>query len=58
MVLSNEKRVQVRLGSNDEDSDLMGYWKDKNVLGGELATKIRIRKKNTQLFILSHVCDE
>ncbi len=47
--LSNEKRVQVRLGSNDENSNLMGYWKDKKALGGELATKIRIRKDNTQL---------
>lgn len=49
VVISNDKKVQVRLGSNDNSSDLMGYWKDKKALGGELATKIKIRKNNTQL---------
>ncbi len=49
VVITNDKKVQVRLGSNDNSSDLMGYWKDKKALGGELATKIKIRKDNTQL---------
>jgi len=50
--ISNEKRSQIRLGNTSVSSTIMGYWKDKEALGGEITTKIKIKKKETKLLDL------
>lgn len=50
--LTSSKRKKVRLGNSRVNKNTLGYWKDKKALGGEIATKINIRKKNTKLLDL------
>jgi len=50
--ITNEKRSQIRLGDTNNSTNLMGYWKDKIALGGEIATKIKIKSKDTKLLDL------
>jgi len=47
--LTNEKREEIRIGHTDPNKKALGYWKDKNALGGEIATKIKIKHKKTKL---------
>ncbi|RLD30113.1 MAG: hypothetical protein DRI75_00995 [Bacteroidetes bacterium] len=49
VLISNEKRSQIRLGNTSVSSSVMGYWKDKEALGGEITTKIKIKNKKTKL---------
>lgn len=49
VLLSNETRKDVEIGSAKLNKDLLGYWKDKQALGGEIANKINIKRKNTRL---------
>ena len=49
VILSAAERNVTTLGHPNLNLDEMGYWKDKKALGGEIATRIRIRKKNTKL---------
>lgn len=50
--LTNEKRKEIIIGHANPDTDVLGYWKDKNALGGEIATKFKIKHKRTQLLDL------
>ena len=49
VVITNENRKKVSLGDMDPDYSAIGYWKDRNALGGEIATILDIKKKNTRL---------
>ena len=49
VVISNKKQVKERIGNASHYQSSMGYWKDKDGLGGEISTKIKIRRKNTRL---------
>ncbi|GAA4273281.1 carboxypeptidase-like regulatory domain-containing protein [Aquimarina gracilis] len=48
-VVFAEKRKKMTIGADDYPRKIMGYWKEKEALGGEIATPIKIRKKNTKL---------
>lgn len=50
--LTNDKRKEVRLGNTRVNKNTVGYWKDKKALGGEIATKMNVKKKNTKLLDL------
>jgi tetratricopeptide (TPR) repeat protein len=52
VLISNEKRGRIRLGNTSVSSTIMGYWKDKEALGGEITTRIKIKKKETKLLDL------
>ena len=47
--LSNDVRVEKRIGYRQKSDKMVGYWLNREALGGEIATKISIRKKNTKL---------
>ena len=47
--ITNEKLKTVYLGNLKRDYSAIGYWKDKNALGGEIATHLNIKKKKTRL---------
>tara|TARA_A100000171_G_C2140567_1_gene155576 strand:+ start:16354 stop:19401 length:3048 start_codon:yes stop_codon:yes gene_type:complete len=49
VVLTSEKREFDRLGSYTYSKENLGYWMNKEGLGGEIATRITVNKKNTQL---------
>lgn len=49
IVIKKEKRAFEKLGSSTYAKDRVGYWMNMNGLGGEIATKIDINKKNTLL---------
>lgn len=49
VVLNAEGRVSFEQGSTDNDGTGLGYWKEKNALGGEIATVFRIKEKNSQI---------
>ncbi len=49
VVLVNEEREFDRLGSYAYSKENLGYWMNLESLGGEIATRININKKNTQL---------
>ena len=53
VVLRNEVRKKEVLGSASPSSVTMGYWRKKDALGGEIAKRIRIRKKKTKLLDLN-----
>tara|TARA_B100001179_G_scaffold233171_1_gene229869 strand:+ start:5236 stop:8253 length:3018 start_codon:yes stop_codon:yes gene_type:complete len=48
MLIGGEKK-EVTLGNNGYSTEIYGYWRDSLALGGEIATKINIRKRNTSL---------
>lgn len=49
VVLGNTKTKNTTIGNSKIDSEKFGYWKNELGLGGEIASKIKIKKKNTQL---------
>jgi len=49
VVLFSKKREYERLGSESYSLSELGYWRDKDALGGELATRIHINKEKTRL---------
>jgi hypothetical protein len=49
VVVSNIKRVNKEIGNSRIDEFDFGYWKNQQGLGGEIASKIRIRNERTQL---------
>ena len=53
VVLTNEARKDVVLGNQNFNRNVMGYWKDKKGLGGEIATRVRVSKERTRLEELS-----
>ncbi|MDX1471314.1 MAG: carboxypeptidase-like regulatory domain-containing protein, partial [Flavobacteriaceae bacterium] len=53
ITVSNEKRSAKTIGINTLDQGTVGYWKDKEALGGEIATLIKISQKDTKLLQLS-----
>ncbi len=53
VVISNQKREDVVLGNRNVNAQVMGYWKDKKGLGGEIATRLRVSEKQTRLKDLS-----
>jgi len=52
VVLTNEKREQKIIGTSSFNETTIGYWKDKDALGGEIATKINIKNRRTKLLEL------
>ncbi|NNF75094.1 MAG: TonB-dependent receptor plug domain-containing protein [Flavobacteriaceae bacterium] len=53
VLLTNEKLKTIYLGNPEIDRSVIGYWKDKKALGGEIATILDIKNKNTKLNKLS-----
>ena len=51
--ITNEVREETTIGSKVASDELMGYWKDKEGLGGEIATLVKVKKKNTKLLDLN-----
>ena len=49
VILTPEERENRLIGNGNINNKRMGYWKDKSGLGGEIATRLRIRNENTQL---------
>lgn len=49
VVLGNTKIKNTTIGNSKIDSEKFGYWKNELGLGGEIASKIKIKKKRTQL---------
>ncbi|WP_087523747.1 carboxypeptidase-like regulatory domain-containing protein [Gilvibacter sp. SZ-19] len=49
VVLTNDKRKTIEIGNIMRTRATLGYWKDKEGLGGEIATRVRIKKDNTRL---------
>lgn len=49
LVLGESKRRTGNIGDLDYDERIVGYWKDIEGLGGEILTKIKVRRKNTKL---------
>ncbi|MHA7059348.1 carboxypeptidase-like regulatory domain-containing protein [Aquimarina sp. M1] len=47
-----EKRKTKTIGNPYTHTGIIGYWKDAKALGGEIATRIRIRHKNSKLLKL------
>ena len=53
VVIKNEKRVTGVIGSTSPTAKDMGYWRNKDGLGGEIASVIRVRKEQTKLHQLN-----
>lgn len=53
IVLKTTKRNFEKLGSSVYAKREMGYWRNKEGLGGEIATRITVDHKNTQLHSLT-----
>lgn len=49
VVIGNDKRKNLTVGSSKTKENSRGYWLNKEALGGEIATKINIKHKNTRL---------
>ena len=49
ILLTDERQKNIQIGHADTFSNSIGYWKDKDALGGEIATRINIKNENTQL---------
>jgi cytoskeletal protein CcmA (bactofilin family) len=49
VVISNEERRIKRVGSSKKKENSIGYWLNKEALGGEIATKINITHRNSKL---------
>ena len=49
VVIGNDKRKELTVGSSKTKENSMGYWLNKEALGGEIATKVNIKHKNTRL---------
>ncbi len=49
VMLTNEERKYETIGSKSINDKTIGYWKEEKALGGEIATRMRIRKERTKL---------
>lgn len=49
VVVAATKRQFERLGSGSHSRSEMGYWRNKDALGGELATRIEVRNRNSRI---------
>lgn len=49
LVLGKSKRRTSNIGDLDYDERIVGYWKEIEGLGGEILTKVKVRRKNTKL---------
>jgi tetratricopeptide (TPR) repeat protein len=49
VVIGNDKRKELTVGSSKTKENSKGYWLNKEALGGEIATKINIKHKNSRL---------
>jgi len=49
VLIGNEKRKELTVGSSKTKENSRGYWLNKEALGGEIATKINIKHKNSRL---------
>lgn len=49
-VIENVKRRTITIGNLDTKNaeTLLGIWKDREALGGEILTKLRVKQKNTK----------
>ncbi|WP_435578163.1 hypothetical protein [Gilvibacter sp.] len=56
--ITNEERKYETIGFENLDNKTIGYWKDKKGLGGEIATRIRIKRERTKLLNLSFKISE
>jgi len=52
VVILNDERKEKRVGSSKIKENSIGYWLNKEALGGEIATKINIKNKNSKLLDL------
>jgi len=50
--LSNKSIVQKKIGTSAPSDNIIAYWKDKEALGGEIANRMGVPKKNTKLLEL------
>ncbi|WP_299762175.1 carboxypeptidase-like regulatory domain-containing protein [uncultured Dokdonia sp.] len=53
VVLGDTKIKNATIGNSKIDAEKFGYWKNELGLGGEIASKIKIKKEKTQLKSLS-----
>jgi len=60
VLLTNEKREQKTIGISGNNKKAKGYWywMGRHALGGEIATRINIKKKNTKLLELQFYVKE
>ena len=49
VVIGETKRKKSTIGDLNYDERIIGYWKDIEGLGGEILTKVKVRRKNTKL---------
>lgn len=49
VLLTDVRRKETQIGQADVFSNSLGYWKDKDALGGEIASRIKIKNESTQL---------
>ncbi|MEL6810066.1 MAG: carboxypeptidase-like regulatory domain-containing protein [Bacteroidota bacterium] len=49
VIITSSAREKKILGNEDVTASNMGYWKNEKALGGEIASLISVRKKNTKL---------
>jgi tetratricopeptide (TPR) repeat protein len=49
IVLDGKKKRSITIGNPKPSPARFGYWKNKKGLGGEIATRIKISKKDTKL---------
>ena len=58
VLITSKTRVPLILGNTTLSEGKIGYWKDRDGLGGEIATRVRVPKRDTKLKNLSfHVLD-
>jgi tetratricopeptide (TPR) repeat protein len=55
VVISNEKWREKRVGTLKIKENSIGYWLNKEALGGEIATKVNIKNKNSRLLDLKFI---
>ena len=51
--ITDDTREEITIGNAKPTTASLGYWKDKDALGGEIAALIDIKKKNTRLHQLT-----
>jgi hypothetical protein len=49
ILITDERRKEIQIGQADIYGNSLGYWKDKDALGGEIASRIKIKNENTRL---------
>ena len=49
ILVTDERRKAIQIGQADVQSNSLGYWKDKDALGGEIASLIKVKHKKTRL---------